>query len=663
MKLKTFIILTIYYLFTIHVGAQNSITELKSPDGNICIKFNILNKNGEITEFGQIFYSIYFENKNIIENSALKLELKDQIPLGSFVKIVNTHYEQKKDKYKLHIGKTKYIDEHFNQLIIELKENTHIARKLIIEVRAYNDAIAFRYVIPEQPALKEFKLTNEVTEFRICADAIAYALVLPNYNSMYESEYLKLSLSAFSNQGGVPSNILIGLPLLMEIPGLTWIALAEADVYDYSSMYLTNPSGSWTGHWLVSKLAPIMETPDLCVDGKLPHKSSWRIIMIGKNPGKFIESNIITNLSPESKISDVSWIEAGKSAWDWWSGSLNQAGQSSYSTETMKYYVDLAAESQFKYMLIDAGWSMENDITKMNGTVNIPEVIQYATKKNVKIWIWLHYKDVIRQMEEAFALYNKWGIAGVKIDFIERDDQIGNNFYYKVAETAAKYKLMVDFHGCTKPSGLSRTYPNVLGYEAVLGMEQSKAGSRDDPELHTILPFTRMLVGPMDYTPGGFNNVSREEFCARMINPMVRGTRAHHLALYVLYEAPFQMVSDHPNAYKNEPSFEFIKIVPTIWDETKFINGLPGEFVTIARSKGNVWYLGSITNWTPRVIEIPLDFLGDGEFIAKIFKDDIDSDKYPKKIIIETKKVNNKQKLKVNLASAGGCAVYFEPLK
>ena len=237
------------------------------------------------------------------------------------------------------------------------------------------------------------------------------------------------------------------------------------------------------------------------------------------------------------------------------------------------------------------------------------------------------------------------------------------NFYYRVAEKGAKQRLMVDFHGSTKPTGLERTFPNVVGYEGVLGMEQSKAGARDNPDNHVMIPFTRMLAGPMDYTPGGFRNVTKEEFEPRMEQPVVMGTRAHHLAMYAVYAAPIQMVADHPAAYDDQPEFEFIRNVPATWDETKFLNGVPGEYVTIARRRGNDWYLGSMTNWTPRRLELPLGFLGEGKYTAEMYADAPDAGRFPKKVVIETKSVDRNTILTLNLAMGGGCAARFRPVR
>ncbi|HZP61739.1 MAG TPA: glycoside hydrolase family 97 catalytic domain-containing protein, partial [Opitutaceae bacterium] len=296
------------------------------------------------------------------------------------------------------------------------------------------------------------------------------------------------------------------------------------------------------------------------------------------------------------------------------------------------------------------------------GKVDIPEVVRYAATKGVKIWIWAGYADLNRQMDEAFSLYEKWGVVGIKTDFIERDDQDGIEFYYRTAEKAAQHHLMMDYHGASKPWGMERTWPNVVGYEAVAGMEQSKAGTRDNPDHHVTLPFTRMLAGPMDYTPGGFDNVTREEFVPRMSQPMVMGTRAHQLAMYVVYQAAFQMVSDWPGNYEGQPAFQFIKDVPTTWDETHVLNGRPGEFVTLARRHGNEWYLGSMTNWTRRELDLPLGFLGDGRYTAEIYADAADADRLPKHVAISQQTVDRSSHLIARLESGGGYAVRFVPV-
>ena len=642
--------------------AQSSSATLRSPNGQLAITFQTVDKQTPSSS-GQLTYAVQFQGKPLVDRSALSLDLQSQRPLGAAVRIVKATPSSQDEIYRLVTGKASEVRDHYNALRIELEEPAGMGRQLVMEARAYDDAIAFRYVVPEQRALRNFQLTQEHTEFRISKDATTYALELPNFRSMYESEYVKLPITAFTNQGGVASNILIGCPLLMDVPGVAWMAITEANLRDYSSMYLVNPSHSWAGHWLESRLAPQEENPELAVTGALPHHSAWRVLLVGAEPGRLVESNVITSLNPPSEIKDTSWIHAGNTSWDWWSGSVGPDGKPAYTTATMKYYVDFAAKSGFPYMLIDAGWYDRKDITKMNGRVDVPEVVRYAATKGVKVWIWLSYKAVDAQMEEAFPLYEKWGVAGLKIDFVERDDQGGVDFYYRAAQEAARHHLMLDFHGATKPSGLERTYPNVLGYEAVVGLEQNKGGTRDNPD-HELIPLPgRMLAGPMDFTPGGFDNVTRDEFQGRSVHPMVMGTRAHQLAMYAIYQAAFQMVSDSPKAYEDQPAFQFIKSAPATWDESKVLNGVPGEYITMARRSGKQWFLGSMTNWTPRELDVPLAFLGSGKYKAEIYEDAADADKHPKNVRVHEETVDRSTRLKIKMVTAGGYAVRFVPVK
>lgn len=655
-------IATLVLLFraTVLFGQTNSVT-LESPDKRILATFETV-QNKQAAALGELVYSVRFRGKPVVDRSALSLALEGQRPLGAELRIMQATPATKDETYQLVTGKASTVRDHYNALRIDL-EDPRRPRKLAIEARAYDDAIAFRYVIPDQSAFREFRLKSEDTEFRIHGDPETFALILPHYRTMYEAEYIKLNASAFAGPNGLStSKVLIGLPYLMHLPGVAWLAITEADLHGYSSMYLVNASKDWGGAHFLSRLAPC-DDPDVAVQGDLPHHSGWRVLLIGDEPGALVESNVITSLNPPSEIKDTSWIHPGLASWDWWSGSVGPDGKPAFTTDTMKYYVDFAAKSGFPYMLIDAGWSAEGDITKMNGKVDVPAVVSYAAGKNVKVWIWLHYREADAQMEEAFPLYEKWGVAGLKIDFVERDDQRGIEFYYRAAKQAAAHHLMLDFHGATKPTGIDRTYPNVLGYEAVLGMEQNKANGRDTPLHRVTLPFTRMLAGRMDYAPGGFENVTPAEFVSRGLRPVVMGTRAAHLAMYVVYEAPFQMVSDTPKAYEDQPSFEFIKHAPASWDETKVLNGEPGEFITIARRKGDEWFAGSMTNLSSRELAIPLAFLGPGKYTAEIYADASDSAEYPKNVSVLKKIVERNTKLNVKLAPGGGYAVRFVPVK
>ena len=650
----------IFSLCSAAAFAQSGTATLKSPDGRLELTFRTGTKTESTAAGGALTYAVTFQGKPLLENSALKLELQGQSPLGPNVRILKATPSQKDETWKRVSGKRSTVRDHYNALNLELVDNGSTARLLNMEARAYDDAIAFRYVVPVQAGgLREFRLTKEATEFRIAKDATMWGMVLPNYRSMYESEFFKMSISSLSNQGGVPSNPLLGAPVLLDVPGVAWMAITEADLAGTAGMYLVNPSGNWAGHYFETRLPPSAGDPEIVVSGMLPHHSAWRVVLVGSEVGRLIESDAVLNLNPPSRIADTSWIKPGKASWDWWNGTIGRDGKSAYTTETMKYYVDFAAASGLEYMLVDAGWTARNSITEMNGRVDIPALCAYAKTKGVRVWIWVHWSGLDKQMEEAFPLYEKWGVAGVKLDFMSRDDQEMIGFYYRVAETAARSHVMVDYHGSTKPFGMERTWPNVMGYESVLGMEQSKAGARDNPESHVTLPFTRMLAGPMDYTPGAFENATKEGFVPRMVKPMVQGTRAHQLAMYVVFEAPFQMVSDHPAAYEGQPAFEFIKAAPAAWDDTKVLNGQPGEYITIARRHGADWFLGAMSNWTPRTLDLPLSFLGEGKWTAEIYADAADAATAPKNVAIEKKAVDRATTLKAVLAPGGGYAVRF----
>jgi alpha-glucosidase len=648
-------------------GASGSVL-LASPNHRLQAHFATVRGAPAGGDGGALAYSVTYDGRPLVETSSLSLDLSGQPPLGTEVWIADATSGSGVDDYLLLGGKTSHVHDTYNSLKLQVVEPKEPRRTLIIEARAYDDGLAFRYDVPKQDAiqdgyqdlqdLEDLHLKQEHTEFRVSKDATAWALALPDFRSQYESEFLRLNLSALSGKSAM-SRTVIGLPLLMHVPGVAWMAIAEADLEGNGAMYLMNPCGEWEKNCLQSKLAPLIDEPNLSATTNLPHHSAWRVLMIADDPGRLIESNLITDLNPPSEIKDTSWIRPGKVSWDWWGGDIGPDGKPAFTTKAMEYYVDFAAQSGFPYMLLDAGWSAAGDITKLRGNVNVPALVHYATSKRVKVWIWIPHKRVAAQMDTAFPLYEKWGVAGVKIDFVARDDQPGIQFYYTVAKKAAEHHLMLDFHGPTKPWGLSRTYPNVLGYEAVLGMERSKGTARDNPPHRAILPFTRMLVGPMDYTPGGFDNVTEDEFIPRMERPMVLGTRAQQLALYVVYLAPIQMVSDSPSAYAGQPEFQFIRDVPVVWDQTRVLNGFPGEFITMARRSGHDWFLGSITDWTARDLTVPLEFLGEGHYHAEIYEDAQDADRCPKHVFIRRQNVQKTDRLSLHLAPGGGCAIRF----
>jgi len=396
--------------------------------------------------------------------------------------------------------------------------------------------------------------------------------------------------------------------------------------------------------------------------------------MIADEPGRLIESNIVLNLNPPSQIADTSWIKAGKSAWDWWSGDAapSLSVKPGMNTEIMKHYIEFASASGFPYMLIDAGWEAKYsgatgaeprlaDITHVSPNIDMPELLRYAKEKNVKLWLWAHWTSVDKYMDQAFPLFEKWGIAGVKIDFMNRDDQWMVDWYRKVVAAAAEHHLMIDYHGAFKPDGLRRTYPNLMTREGVMGKEYLKVTARVTPAHNATLPFTRMLAGPMDYTPGAFNNTNIEHFVPQHFMPMGLNTRAQELALYVIFESELEMVSDYPEAYAGQKEFDFIKRVPCTWDEVRSIGGMPMQWTVLARRSGNDWYVGSLTDWDARDVKVPLSFLGDGKYVAEIYADAPDAAEQPTHTVLTRRSVDRTTVLDVHMVSGGGNAMWIHP--
>jgi alpha-glucosidase len=656
--------LSLFLLALVPACAQTGPVTLKSPDGALEFTVATIQANAPADAGGQLSYRIAFHGKPVFNWSALGLATQGGPPLGDAVRVVSSAPSAQDENWSAPHGKANPIRNHYNAVTIETVETGRPNRKLAIEARAYDDGIAFRYFVPEQPGLRELRLSGEATQFNPAKDANTFPLILAGYRTSYEDDYHELAVSALH------PDYLVALPLLLEVPGVAWVGLTEANLDNWAGLYVGAPR---RGGGLEARLAPRIDEPGLAVSTSTPARSPWRAFMIAAEPGRLIESNLVVNLNPPSAIADTSWIKAGKTSWDWWSGSVarNVSFEPGMNTATMKHYIDFSSRSGFDYMLVDAGWSKPgggpndsgSDITLTSPKIDMPELLSYAKSKNVRLWLWAHWTDVDRQMDEAFALFEKWGIAGVKIDFMDRDDQWMVNWYRRVAKKAAEHKLMLDFHGAFKPDGLRRTYPNVMTREGIMGLEYTKWSARITPKHNVEAAFTRMLAGPLDYTPGGFENVTRAAFEPRSRFPMVQCTRAHETALYAIFESPFQMVADDPGAYEGQKEFEFLRAVPATWDETRVVNGVPVKYVTIARRRGAEWYIGSITDWDARELDVPLSFLGPGAFTATVFADAADAATEPKHATREEKRVDAKTVLKLKLAPGGGAAIRIVPAR
>ncbi len=637
------------------------ISKVESPDAKIQIQIMIKEKLEPYPQGNRLYFSVSFKGRDILLDSPLGLDFKDMPPLGRDFVIKGEKRRSLHQAWETLIGKNKNVLDEYNELQLQIEENGGMRRRLDLLFRAYNDGVALRYYLPEQPAFKDFLLTSERTEFHFAGNHAIWAAQYGTFRSSQEKEFEKITLSQIS------SSSIIGMPLLVEVKDDIYAAITEADLTDWAGMYLTGAVSK--PYALVSTLSPRPDAPGILVKGVAPKYSPWRVLMVGENPGQLIESNLILNLNPPCALADTSWIQPGKSAWDrWWSGSY--APEVNFplgmNTASMNYFTQFAADMGFQYVLVDWTWygdpeNPNSDITKPIPEVDMPAIIRYAHARKVKVLIWLRWNHVNRQMEEAFPLYEKWGISGVKIDFMDSDDQEMVNFYHRVLNKAAEHHLTVDFHGAYKPTGLQRTYPNYLTQEGVLGNEYNKWSSRVTPEHTVTLPYTRMLAGPMDFTPGGFRHVRQAAFKPQDVAPFVMGTRARQLAMMVVYESPLQVVCDSPYNYRGQPGLEFLKRVPTSWDETKFLNGKVGEYITLARRAGEAWYLGGMTNAAARQLEIPLKFLKAGKYTARFFLDAADSADFPERLWEYKRSLSSEEILKIKLAPEGGFAVELLP--
>ena len=627
--------------------AQGSYS-IASPDKRITLR---------VTVQGALRYSVSFMGKPVVLESPFGLEFRDAPPIRDGLVVTETKRLAIHSTWNNPLGKRRHVVENGNELSLVLQEISGPKRRLDFVVRAYNDGIAFRYSLPRQDNLHGFVLSKEDAHFRFAGDPTVWAADYGGYASPQESEFRKQPMSALSAVKPY------GTPLLIQAHADCFVAITEADLQNWPGMYLSGAAQE-SEQGLVTRLAPRRDGTGL-VQGDTPCASPWRVLLIGQHAGDLVESDMVLNLSEPCAIGDANWVKPGKCAWDhWWSGDVKM------DTPTQKEYIQFASDMGFPYQLVDWQWygpfgTPTSDITHVNPSVDMPELLRFAKERHVRLFVWLHSSDVDRylksgRLEDAFALYRQWGLAGVKIDFMDHDDQDTVNWYYTIVKMAANHHLMVDFHGAYKPTGMQRTYPNQITREGVMGEEYDKFSTRVTPEHDCTLPFTRMLAGPMDYTPGGFLNRSRDKW-KQALPTQVQGTRCHELAKFVIFDSPLTVLCDHPSNYRNQPGLEFLRIVPTVWDDTKIVDGYPGDFIVSARRSGRAWFVGGMTNWDARTIEVPLRFLGPGRYEAVLFQDAADADAEAEHLTESRRTVSAKDTLTVRLASGGGVAIHFLP--
>ena len=639
-------------------AAKNTWT-LASPDGRI---------KAEIKADGKVSYSVTFDGKTILAPSEIAMVLEDGTVFGQG-KVKKTYSWKNTDKGIPAVAyKKASVDDVYNCLAVSFKD-------CAIEFRAYDNAVAYRFVSTAKKG--SFNVKEEKAEFAFPEDWMSWVPYVnttkfetfeSQFKNSFENYYEHINLSAWN------SKRLAFLPVLVDAPDGVKVLITESDLRDYPGLYLNGKGGTVLkgvnapypkdvvlgGHNMLQGIVNSRE--NYIAKAEAGRSFPWRIVGIFEDEKDLVNSDLTWLLGkPADKNVDWSWVKPGKVAWDWWND-WNITGvdfESGVNNETYKYYIDFASKHGIEYVILDEGWAVnkKTDLFQIVPEINLEELVTYAKSKNVDLILWAGYRAVDKDIEGVFKHYSAMGIKGFKVDFMDRDDQVVMQFYENVAKTAAKYHMLVDFHGAFKPSGLERTYPNIINYEGVAGLEQMKWGAKeyDQVTYDVIIPFVRMAAGRMDYTQGAMINCTKGYAYPYNARPMSQGTRCRQLAEYAIFEAPLTMLCDSPSNYMAEPECtDFIAEFPTTWDETVPVCGKVGEYVAIARRKGNDWYVGALTNWDARDLVLDLGFIGSGNMT--IFRDGVNAHRNAQ----DYKKVSDKLpidgKYQIHMAPGGGWA-------
>ncbi|MGQ8334916.1 glycoside hydrolase family 97 protein [Sunxiuqinia sp. A32] len=657
-KKSIFIILL---LFCSSLFGQKPIT-VSSPDGLLKYRLNVTKE--------EIKYSVSYKGKDLIEDSRLGFNFQSG-EFGSDLKIGKIIEQEIDETYELVIGKVRNARDYCNQVTIPLEEKSKSGRIINLVVRAYNDGIAFRYVFPEQENWNSYVMYDEKTQFHLTGNPQSLFMYLPGYINSHEALYTHIGYE------DIEEGKLIEMPITFEYSEGVYMSITEAAIRNYAGIYLTKSSNVLEG-----KLSPKLGQEKIkVVINEFPHQTPWRVMSISDHLETLFETNILTNLNEPCKLEDTSWIRPYKTTFTWWNG--NVVPDSTFSPgnnfETNKYYIDFAARNGIDLHGIygyaetpwyyddnfNFGWPGENvDVTKPIPCLNLPRIINYAQSQGVGLHVWVHWKALYPKLEEAFAKYQQWGIKGLMIDFLDRNDQEMILIQEEFLKVAAKYHLFVQFHGASKPSGLIRTYPNEFTREGTLNYEVYKWDTVINADHDISIPFTRMLAGSTDYHLGGFRAVPRSKFKIQYTNPLVTSTRCHMLAMYVVLENYLTLLCDKPKAYEGQAGFEFLRKVPAGWDEIKVPHAKINEYLTIARRKGNDWWIGTLNNSTERKLKLPLQFLEKGEkYIAEIYTDADDVDVDANHLNFQELEVDLNDVIELPLASDGGAAIHIRKIE
>jgi alpha-glucosidase len=644
MQRKIFFIYICFFTCFGQTAFTSNSHEILSPDANIRLQIEI----GE-----KILYSVFYKSKEILKPSPISMTVKNKDILGKNPILEDVGQKSESQEILPVIpAKSSVIRDHFNQIILKFKGGYSLI------FRVYNDGVAYRF----QTAFdRDIEILSEEVAFHFGGDHHVYFPREESFFTHQERIYEYLPLSRISEYE------MCSTPALVDIQDGPKVAITEADLEDYAGLYLKGSDGTVLEGTFPAAAMKERQTRDR--DVRIVQRANyiartsgkrafpWRVVVIAGEDKDLIESQMIFKLAKPLEIEDRSWIKPGKVAWDWWNAN-NVYGvdfRAGINTETYKYYIDFASEHHIEYVILDEGWYVLGDLLNINPDMDIEEITQYAKEKNVGIILWVVWKTLEDQLHQALDQFEKWGIKGIKVDFMQRDDQWMVNYYHRIAKEAALRHLLVDFHGAYKPTGLRRAYPNILTREGVLGLEHCKWSKNVTPEHDLTIPFIRMLAGPMDFTPGAMINAQKSNFRAIFARPMSMGTRCHQMAMYVVYESPLQMLADSPSNYlKEKECLAFLSKVPTVWEETRVLEARVADYIVIARRYGSIWYLAAMTDWSPREFNIDLTFLGDGDHEAEIFEDGINADRLGNDYIKHVRQVTRQDILKIKMAPGGG---------
>lgn len=648
-------------LSIISASAANKTYELKSPDGRLNVK----------VEAGEgLGYSLEHDGDLLMSGSHIGMYTTTGEVFGGIQPVQKVTRRSVNEIIPTIIYKKAQVEDVYNELTLKFKHFSVI-------FRAYDDGMAYRFV----SHLKgQYEIEHEMADFGFPQDWNMWVAYVTQHTETLEAQYFNSfeNTYTFAPLSQWNKDRIAFLPLMVDGPNGKKIVIAESDLTDYPGMYLYNGHSETAlqgrfapypkevkqgGHNNLQMLVQSREEYIAKCDG--PQEFPWRIISVSENDIQMADNDMVYRLAdPADPAADWSWVKPGKVAWDWWND-WNIDGVdfvSGVNNNTYKYYIDFASANGIEYVILDEGWAVNGvaDLFQVVPEIDLEMLVQYASERNVGLILWAGYWAFDRDMEKVCKHYSDMGIKGFKIDFMDRDDQYMTAFHHRAASTAAKYKLIVDFHGTYKPVGLSRTYPNVVNYEGVHGLEQMKwsPASVDQVTYDVTIPYIRMMAGPMDYTQGAMRNASIYNYHPVNNEPMSQGTRCRQLAQYVIFDSPLNMLCDSPSSYMREKEcLDFIAGVPTVWDETRGISGEVGKYIALARRSGNDWYVGAMTDWSSRELVLDLTFLPEGEYDVEIYRDGANAYRIARDYRKEVKQLPSDRKLTINMAPGGGCAL------